>query len=453
MSNSPVIRFVVAGVALIIALIPFHAFLTVWGSTLLGHYTLLRLWKELLIIPLGLSALWLAFRDGSLRRQLLGTWLFRLIIGYFFLFVALGLVALKQHTVNSAALYEGLIEDLRLVVFFFIAWVAASYSPWLKKHWRPLLLIPAAIVVVFGLLQAFVLPADFLSHFGYSAATIKPFDTVDQNSQFVRVQSTLRGSDPLGAYLVVVLTAVAVFFTPLLLKYREFKENSRAFIAWGFFGLATLAVLYFTYSRTAYIGALLAVAVVAWRAMSSQKLRRWLFVAVLGACIVFGGAAFALRHNTTFEDTFYHTSQLTKSKQSSDQNHVTALKNGLHDLSRQPFGLGPGSAGPASVHNNHPARISENYYIQVGQEAGWLGLVLFLAILGFVGKELWSKRYESDRLAGVMLSSLAGLLIVNMLLPAWTDDTLAYVWWGFAGIAIATVIEHKEKAKAGKAKV
>ncbi|MFI5275552.1 MAG: hypothetical protein ACHQT5_01880, partial [Candidatus Saccharimonadales bacterium] len=207
MRKTPVITFMVTAVAVILALIPFHAFLTVWGASLLGHYTLLRLWKELLLLVLGSVALWLVFRDKHLRMQFLGSWLFRLMLAYFALIVLLGLLALRSHTVNSAALYEGLIEDLRLVTFFFIAWVAASYSPWLKAHWKQLLLIPAAIVVIFGLLQAFALPADFLTHFGYGAATIKPFDTVDQNIQFVRVQSTLRGADPLGAYLIVVLAA------------------------------------------------------------------------------------------------------------------------------------------------------------------------------------------------------------------------------------------------------
>jgi hypothetical protein len=28
----------------------------------------------------------------------------------------------------------------------------------------------------------------------------------------------------------------------------------------------------------------------------------------------------------------------------------------------------------------------------------------------------------------------------------WTDDTLAYVWWGFAGVAIARVKERKNEA-------
>jgi hypothetical protein len=114
----------------------------------------------------------------------------------------------------------------------------------------------------------------------------------------------------------------------------------------------------------------------------------------------------------------------------------------VHD----PFGRGPGSAGPASEHNDKPARISENYFLQIGQEAGWLGLGLFAAITILVGKTLWDKR--EDQLAMIMLVSLIGLTFVNLLLHAWADDTLAYVWWGMAGVAVGSVVV---KPKAGKA--
>jgi O-antigen ligase len=119
----------------------------------------------------------------------------------------------------------------------------------------------------------------------------------------------------------------------------------------------------------------------------------------------------------------------------------------------QPFGAGPGTAGPASEHNNHPARIAENYFLQVGQEAGWLGLGLFIAIVVLIGKSFWDRRIEPNQLVIVMLSSLVGLIVVNLLLPAWTDDTLAYVWWGLAGItAASTAVTTQKTGKLSKKK-
>lgn len=489
---------VVMGVAVILALMPFHAFLTVWAASVFGHYTLWRLWKEILLIPIGLAAAWLGLRNERLRTEIAQSWLLRLMFAYVILQLLLGLVALKLHQVNRAALGEGLVEDVRLMVIFFVAWVAASQTSWLRDHWQKLLLIPAAIVVASGLLQAFVLPADFLAHFGYGPATIRPYELVDQNSQFVRVQSTLRGANPLGVYLVMIIAAISAFvgvkskkqkvksekrdlrsavipahariqsrkrFTDPHLKTsscrgRTLEKTGRFLVKsldFSYFfprfglgrrvlrvkpgmtvgGLATLIVLYFTYSRSAYIGTALAVFGVAWLSIKNKRVKIWLLAAAAIVCVLAGGAALVLRHNADFEDTFFHTSQLSHSPHSSNQNRTSALESGIHDVLHDPFGRGPGTAGPASVHNNHPARIAENYFLQIGQEVGWLGLALFLTINILLAKELWHRRDEPDRLALTLIVSLAGLTFVNMLSHAWADDTLAYIWWGLAGIALA----------------
>lgn len=446
MKKLSVVTFVTAGVAFIVALIPLHAFLTVWAANIVGHYTTMRLWKEFLLIPLTLAALWMAWRRQTLRQQLLGSWLFRCIVAYILVTLLLGIVALKQHEVNKSALAEGLIIDLRLVIIFFVAWVAASYSSWLKAHWCSLVLIPAAIVVIFGLLQAFVLPADFLAHFGYTAATIQPFQTVDQNLQFIRIQSTLRGSDPLGAYLVVIAAAIAALYLQLVTRGKRLWYKDRKAILLLIFGVGTAAALYCTYSRSAYVGAALAVALVIWLRLPSAAIRRWLLLVAVALCVLFGGAVLAFRHNTTFEDTFFHTSQLSHSSQSSNYNHTVALKSGVHDVIYEPLGRGPGTAGPASVHNSHPARIAENFFLQIGQEIGWLGLGLFLAINILISKLLWERRNEKDQLAVVLFATLVGLSFVNLLLHAWADDTLAYLWWGLAGVAVGQVPLRESKA-------
>jgi len=67
-------------------------------------------------------------------------------------------------------------------------------------------IIGALIVAVFAILQVFVLPKDFLIYLGYGENTIQPYLTVDQNQDFIRINSTLRGPNPLGAYAVIVLS-------------------------------------------------------------------------------------------------------------------------------------------------------------------------------------------------------------------------------------------------------
>lgn len=414
--------------AAIIALIPFHAFLTIWASTLLGHYTALRLWKEVLMVMLAPCAILIVWRDTQLRRELRKDLLFRLFWGYIWLHILLGVIAVVQHQVNLEALGYALIINLRLPFFFMLTWIFASQSIWLRTHVRKIVVIPGLIVVVFGLMQAFVLPVNTLSHFGYSNATIPAFQTVDQNLSFVRIQSTLRGSNPLGAYLVLliaVLVGIAV--------YAKKKDANRARLAYGILLIMTLAALYYTYSRSAYIGAGLAVMVIGWRMLKTRQLRLWALGLAICLTILGGGAVLLLRHNTTFENTFFHTDQHSLSSKSSNQVRASALEDGLHDVLHEPLGRGPGTAGPASVHNDHPARIAEDYYLQIGQEVGWVGLYLFLAIIVILGRRLWSLR--DDWLASALLASLIGISFINILSHAWADDTLAFLWWGLAGIA------------------
>ena len=122
------------------------------------------------------------------------------------------------------------------------------------------------------------------------------------------------------------------------------------------------------------------------------------------------------------------------------------MRNGLGDVAGEPLGRGVGTAGPASVYNGSKVRIADNYYIQIAQEIGWLGLIVFLAINFLVLRELWLKR--SENLALILLVSFVGLTAVNLVSHAWTDHTLAYIWWGLAGIALAPVILTDRKLKA-----
>ena len=81
-----------------------------------------------------------------------------------------------------------------------------------------------------------------------------------------------------------------------------------------------------------------------------------------------------------------------------------------------------------------PARNSENYFLSVGQETGWLGLGIFIVLCYRLARALYEQRNVFSR---ALLATFAGLTVVNMLSYAWADGTLAYMWWGLAGIALA----------------
>ncbi len=332
-------------------------------------------------------------------------------------------VALYNDDVTAKAAGYGLIINLRFLAFFLLCWSLGLRMSRLRNHWQWLILWPAAIVVVFGLLQIFLLPKDFLVHFGYGIQTIEPFETINSDSNYVRIASTLRGANPLGAYLLIPLSMLAVLIT----KKQQNKKQALLFAG-------SLVVLFFTFSRSAWIGAVLAFATIA--IVQYPKIYKNAKFLIAGASIIAIGllTVAGLQNNSRFQNLIFHTHDNSQVATSSNDARADALQNGIEDIKDEPLGEGPGSAGPASVYNDDSPRIAENYYLQLAQEVGWIGLILFLLINAGVGYLLWLRR--NDTLALSLLASLAGITFINLLSHAWTDDTLAYVWWGMAGIAM-----------------
>ena len=420
-------------VMLIIFLIPFHAFLSVWVSSLIGHYTAVRLWKEVLLLLAGAGAVYLLITDTKIRHNTLTRRLVWLILAYIMLNVAWGIIGYQGGDLSAKALGYGLIVNTRFLIFFLIAWAVALRTERLRKNWQKLVVWPAAVVIVFGVLQFSVLPNDFLSHFGYGKHTIEAFETVNSNSAYIRISSTLRGANPLGAYLIIPITFLAM----LIIRGKR---------TWQYITLLAggLLALVFTFSRSAWIGTLLALSTLGVMNLEGRKIARSHIVLLVLLIALMGGLGFTMRSDSRFQNVVFHTEDKSTIKVSSNQGHWKATKDGVVDIANHPLGFGPGSAGPASVYNSSPARISENYFVQIGQELGWFGLALFLIINGAVGYLLWLKR--ADPLALGLFASLIGITVVNLLMHAWADDTLAYVWWGLAGIAMAPItIKVKKK--------
>lgn len=412
---------------LVFWLVPFHATLTIWLSSNFGHYTAFRLWKEVILVVCVVGAVYLLLTDHKIRSHTLSRRLVWVILAYMALNIIWGLLAINMNEVSAKAVGYGLIVNLRFLVFFLLCWALALRTARLRKRWQMLVLWPAAVVVAFGILQVLVLPNDFLRHFGYSEATIPAFETVNSNINYIRIASTLRGANPLGAYLIIPISVLVVL---MIQKGRNWRQ--------GIFLAATFVVLFFTYSRSAWIGALLSIIAIIFISPLSKKTRKLSYF-VAGVFVSFGVlGALVLNNNSYFENLVFHTEDNSTIQVSSNNSRSAALKSGLADIKNEPLGEGPGSAGPASVYNNEPSRIAENYFLQIGQEVGIVGLILFILINAGVGLLLWLRR--EDPLALSLFASLIGITFVNMLSHAWTDDTLALVWWGMAGIAMVAEV-------------
>lgn len=411
--------------AAVLVLVPFHALITVRLGSWLGQYTLIRIWEEAVLVLLLAGAMYLVMAEKMLRRILLRSRLMWIIGAFLLMQLVWGIAAYRLGGVSAKALGYGWIVDSRFLVFFAAVWVLGSKSGYLLRHWQRLVFWPAAIVIIFGLVEYFLLPYDFMRHLGYSAATIYPYETINHNIHYIRAMSTLRGANPLGAYLVVVLSLLGA----VLPRKRTYWHM--ALLAGG------VLLLVLSFSRSAWIGLFLSLLTLAFCGVRSRRIRYGVAGGVLAAVLVLGTAALLLRHNLAVQNALLHTQEHSAVQSSSNGGHRTAIKQSMHDLAHAPLGRGPGTAGPASVYNiGHQPRIAESFWVQISQEIGWLGLALFVAIILIVGRQLWLGR--SDTLALGLLAALVGVSFINLLSHAWADETLAYLFWGLTGLSLAT---------------
>ena len=434
-TTSKLATYMAWAVLAILFLLPLHAFFTTWAGSVLGYHDQIRVWKEIIILFLSLGSLGLLVSDKALRRQFFGSKLTILIV----LYVVLGLLrtayGYNQGITNFEAAAYGIIGAFRYLVFFLVVGLVASRSQVLQRWWPFVVITPATIVVMFGLLQQFVLDRNFLTHFGYGPDTIPAFQSVDQKTEYARAQSLLRGPNPLGAYLALVITILAGMF------YR-FKSYRFSF---GFLIAGSAMLLFFSYSRSAWIGLIISLAAWVLLVIKDKKILKVLLIAGLVGTVVVGLAVYTFRDNDYVQNTIFHSDETSQSTSSTNSVRLQALKDGAADVVDHPLGQGLGSAGPASARGPSP-KIAENYYIQVAQEIGIFGLILYLAITVGVGYRLFMRRQQL--LAQVLLASLIGISVINLVSHAWMDDTLSLLWWGLAGIALAPAIikgKHYEK--------
>jgi len=444
-SVNSVATYLTYAIVTVLVLLPFHELLTTWLGSNFGHLDAWRIWKELVLAAMLPGALYISWQTPVLRQWLKRDWLIRLCLVYALLLVGLGLQARLTHHVNGPALIYGLLSDLRFLGFMLIVMPVAALNDFLRHNWLRLLVGPAVVVILFGLLQRYVLSYDFLRHVGYGPQTIPAYQTVDQKLEYRRIQSSLRGANPLGAYLVLVLTAVA----------RRWRNRRVRTLVIGLL-LAGGLCLFFTYSRSAWLAVLVTTALVLLVQYPSAVNRQRLLLASLAALCVVGLGLEATRHNAVLQNTFFHTDSTSASPESSNATRLSALKVATIQFIDEPFGRGTGTAGPASFRNSHPPRIAENYFLQIGQEAGWLGLGLFLAINVMIVYRLWQRRFGV--LPQVLLASLIGLTFINLISHAWADDTLGLLFFGLVGIALAPILPttdailNKKRKQYGKAK-
>jgi|JI10StandDraft_1071094.scaffolds.fasta_scaffold155001_2 O-antigen ligase len=412
-------------IAIVLVLVPFHTFLSLWLSTFIGHFTLIRLWKEVIVVVICILVGRILYLDKRLRAYTLKTPLFRLMAVYAFFCIVVTIVSYILHGVSLYAASYGLLLDLRFLVWFALVYIVSMKSQWLHKNSLLLVAVPLLIVVVFGLLQFFVLPRNFLQHFGYNNGHTQFISVVplNQDSQTVRIQSFLRGANPLGAYLA----ACSIFVAGYLLKK---KKNYYLMVLLGM----SLLALFLTFSRSSWLGFFLAIGFIGRRVLS----KKWLVVlaGVAVMCIAALILASVATRNAGVQNALLHVNDQTTASTTSNEGHASAAQDSLKAFLQQPFGRGAGAAGQASWYNvEHQIINTESYLLQVALETGFTGIILFALLLIWLYRSL-TPRSPHDSITLAAKASFVGFVIINLFSYGWTDDTLSYIWWGLIAIAI-----------------
>jgi hypothetical protein len=218
-----------------------------------------------------------------------------------------------------------------------------------------------------------------------------------------RLKGTFVDPNHFGAYLVFVLAVAAALTASALRLHRRDQA-----LAFGALGLATVAILVGTYSRSAWVAAAVAAAVAAlalgpslWRSLPPRAL-----IAGLAALAVMGLAAVAL------PDVRDRLSPSSAVNASSNVLHRENAEAGLDAFRERPLlGIGPGELS-ARLNAGVRTSAADSTYVTVIAELGAVGLFALLLTAGFAMRALW--RGARDPVALALAAAYSGFLVANV---------------------------------------
>lgn len=417
-----VLTVVLAGLAI-------HTPATIWIGSMLGDGldVIIKAWKELLLLAIVPGLGWLSWRQAEVRCWLQTDRLVWLIVAY----VAFHLVMLLVYWQGWWPSLAGLMIDLRYLVAFMVVFVVVLVYPGARQYLLRAVAVGAVIIIGFAIIQHFI-PHDALKHIGYGPDTVVPYLTVDQNYDFIRFSSTMRGPNPLGAYAASVVLMVLA-----LVSLSSRRREPRVAAGLGGFAVLASIALWYSYSRSAKLALVIGVMTLLAVIRPWQQIPRRLAVALTAATVAAGVVLLAtLSQSTWFSNVVLHTNPEGGSVTQSNTEHWQSLVDGASRALSQPLGAGVGSTGSASLFGERPL-IIENQYLFIAHEVGWLGLALFVGIFGMVLWRLYRQAPSDPWAAGVLASGL-GLAAIGLVLPVWVDDVVSITWWSLAAIILAT---------------
>ena len=410
-------RLVQAGLIAIVLLMPFHAFLSVWAGSVLGNQAVIQSWKEILTVVLVALSLIMILKNPKLLQRFRSPLFFAVIA---FLIVALVVTLIARP--NFTAAIFGIKTDIEFLVLLGVACLVADKNQ--LRRLTKVTLVTAAIVAAIGILLSYVLPPDFLKSFGYGPNTILPYRLIGPEAFGIRTPSTLGGPNQFGAFLILPLCISVA----LMIKRWRWWQVPLTMVLMG--GIAA------SYSRSAWLGAAIGVLVILLSLIKTKKALLSIVIALVAIGTSAAYFSFNIIKNSDLSFYLLHESTVAQYSSNSTSQHGAAFSAAVTSLVEHPWGLGLGSAGPASFHGGL-ANIPENYYLQLALETGIIGVLAFLAIIVILVRRLFKGRRQSI-IALALFGGLVGLSVENLFLHGWADSSTAFVFWILAGTYIGS---------------
>ncbi|HVX68588.1 MAG TPA: O-antigen ligase family protein [Mycobacteriales bacterium] len=209
-------------------------------------------------------------------------------------------------------------------------------------------------------------------------------------------------------------------------------------------GGASLYTIFLTVTRSAVVGAGVAVLLVAaFQASRASRQRLRLFV-VLGIALalllpVAGHSATVGRFEGLFNPVH---------RDDSSQEHVETTPAAFAAALRTPLGRGLGANTSTGTRFGVSTSItSDNSYIETANEIGMVPAVLFVAALLMLLRRLRERAQEigaAASLAGGLWLAGSGLAVAGLFLQTWYDLTTSLAFWVLAGVALSDRAEPEE---------
>lgn len=452
---------------ILIAVLPMHAMLVTVSTNLLQgqhHAPLLMVavWKEVLLALIILLAL-IDIVRGRRRAGKRPVWFLDALDWC----IVIGILA-----AIAASLSRDIMPFVLGFKYDFLPLVA--FMVLRRVSWSSLFLVAATrVIVMVGILAAafgivtLLLPMDFFTAIGYSDlhslyrpnAPIASFQFLE-GTEIRRIQSFMSGPNHFGVWL---LLPIAATFQMLMKSFRERRRMDAALYVSGCVFL--LAALFFTYSRSAWIGAgviVLAVSAVPLWHIVWRRVHRWIALLISGIAL----GVFVLGGIVLSPQIFLRTQSL--------RGHVEKPLAAIQTIRAHPFGLGLGTAGPASNRLsdtcvfvsagadiawaesrtdlcvfvgdvqklpvgrtcNCPV-LTENWYLQWGVEMGGIGLLVSVMLVFFVlSRASWREHHGSW-----IFLSFIGVSVAALFLHAWEDAAVALTVWVLLAALMPTATE------------